>query len=353
MGIFSSNKNFVGVDIGTSGVKIVELLKSGNSVMLSNYGFSEKKIEKIDIGAKLDVDNIARSISEVLKKSKIQSRNVVGALPTFAVFSSVLSLKSAPEKSLDSAVRWEAKKIIPLPLDEMVLDWRKIEDPGVVGNEEKQGDDMIKVLITGAPKNLVTNYINIFKKAQLNLLSLETETFSLVRALVGNDKSPFLIVEVGANTTDISMIINSIPMHSRSIDIGGLLISRAVAGSLKVDIGRAEQFKCDLGLSSLDLAEETVPKTIKETLSPIVNEIKYALNLFKNSNDVEVEKIILSGGSSMLINFSTLLSKELDKKVVVGDPWARVIYPNDLRETLDQIGPKMAVAVGLAMRDVA
>lgn len=350
MGLISSNKNYVGVDIGTSGVKIVELVKDGNSVVLSNYGFSEKKIENIKPLEKLDIEYTAKAITEVMHKSKIQSRNVVTALPTFSVFSSVLSLKDIPDKSLDPAIRWEAKKIIPLPLDEMVLDWQKIETP----QDAESNSDLIQVLITGAPRSLVNNYISIFKKTQLNLLSLETETFSLVRSLIGNDKSPFLIVEVGANTTDISMVKNSIPIHSRSIDIGGLVLTKAVAKSLKVNLGRAEQFKCDLGLDSMDQAQAEVPEIVKEALAPIVNEIKYVLNLFKaDKQEDTVEKIILSGGSSMLANLNSHLSSELDKKVIIGNPWSRIIYPHELEETLDKIGPKMAVAIGLAMREVA
>ncbi len=347
MALFSSNKNFVGIDIGTSGIKVVELIKDGNSVVLSNYGFSEKKIEDVVAQQKINHSYVAKAINEVLKKSKIQTRNVVTALPTFSVFSSVLSLKEIPDKSLDPAIRWEAKKIIPLPLDEMVLDWKKIE----TSENEKKKNGVIKVLITGAPRTLVNSYINIYKKAKLNLLSLETETFSLVRSLIGNDKSPFMIVEIGASTTDISLINNSIPVLSRSIDIGGKVFTEAVAKKLKVNVGRAEQFKCDLGLSAIELTEEAVPKIIKESVSPIVNEIKYALNLFKNSNNLEVEKIILSGGSSMLANLSNFLSKELDKKVIIGNPWSRVIFPHELTQTLDEIGPKMAVAIGLAMRE--
>ncbi|MCX6800488.1 MAG: pilus assembly protein PilM, partial [Candidatus Falkowbacteria bacterium] len=110
MGLFSTNKNFVGIDIGTSGIKVAELFKDGNSVILSNYGFSERKVDKIELGAKLDIAYAAKAITEVLKKSKIQTKNIVAALPTYAVFSSVLSLKEVPEKSLDPAIRWEAKK---------------------------------------------------------------------------------------------------------------------------------------------------------------------------------------------------------------------------------------------------
>jgi len=345
MGLFSSKKTYIGVDIGTSGIKIVELRQGGNNVILENYGFSERRKTENTGERRLDQDYAVGVIKEICKKAGITSKNAVAALPTFSVFSSIINLSNVPEKALDSAVKWEAKKIIPLPLDEMVIDWKKIENNG-----EKTKDT--KVLLTAAPKSLVNEYIEIFKRAQINLLSLETETFSLVRSLLGNDKSTIMIVELGASTTDISIVYKSIPVLSRSIDIGGSTITKAISNNLNIGIERSEQFKYDLGISSFESRDDVVPKAILETLVPVVNEINYALNLFKNKNNKEVEKIILSGGSAMLANFVNYLSRQLDKKVIIGNPWAQVIYPNELKSTLDEIGPRLAVATGLAMREI-
>jgi type IV pilus assembly protein PilM len=225
------------------------------------------------------------------------------------------------------------------------LDWKKIE------NVDKD-DKNIKIFLTGAPRALVKKYIEIFKEAKFNLLSLETETFSLVRSLVGNDKATVMIVEIGANTTDISIIDKSTPIFSRSIDVGGLTITKAISNNLNIGMERAEQFKYDLGVNSFDSPSSIIPKTVLETISPVINEIKYALNLFQSKNEISVEKIILSGGSSLLGNLSDYLSKILDKKVIVGDPWARVVCPLELSNLLREIGPGMSVAIGLAMREI-
>lgn len=348
MKLFSSkHESFLGIDIGTFGVKIVELKKEGAKAKLFSYGFSENKdIEGRD-NKKNDPKYIAGIINKVLKEAGMTSRNAVAALPAFSVFSSVISLSNATGKDLKAAVRWEAKKVIPLPLDEMILDWKEIKEDG-----EKKDEGNIKVFLTGAPRSLVKRYIDIFKFAKINLLSLETETFSLVRSLVGNDKSTVMIVEVGANTTDIAIVDKSIPILSRSIDVGGFTITKAISSSLNIGIERAEQFKYDLGISSAESATSAIPKTIIEAISPIVNEIKYTLNLFENKGKRPVEKIIFSGGSAMLMDFASYLSKILDKQVIVGDPWARVSCPTELKPTLDEIGPRMSVAVGLAMREI-
>jgi type IV pilus assembly protein PilM len=258
----------------------------------------------------------------------------------------VLNLTNVTKKDIAAAVHWEAKKVIPLPLEDMILDWKQIDESG-----DKAKKNM-RVLLTGAPRSLVKKYIEIFKSAQISLMSLETETFSLVRSLLGNDKSTIMIVEIGAGTTDVTIVDKSIPILNRSIDVGGMSITKALSKQTKIDFGKAEQFKYDLGINAMNSDEKEAPKVITDTISPIVNEIKYAINLFQNKNNKKTEKIILSGGSAMLPNLVNYLASLLDMKVIIGDPWARIDYPKELKPRLTEIGSRMSVAIGLAMREL-
>jgi type IV pilus assembly protein PilM len=346
MGLFSKSNSYLGIDIGAFGIKIVELKKEDGKPRLFSYGFSENKNIESMANQKNGADYMAKLINKICERAGITGRNAVAALPTFSVFSSILNLSNVSTKDLKSAVHWEAKKVIPLPLDEMILDWREIKEDG-----EKKGKNT-KIFLTGAPKTLVRKYIEIFKKAGINLLSLETETFSLIRALLGNDKSSVMIAEIGANTTDIAVVEKSIPILSRSIDIGGTTITKAISGNLNIGMERAEQFKYDLGVSLNQSESSAIPKTIMETIAPIVNEIKYTLNLYENKNGKRIEKIVFSGGSALLVDFAGYLSKAIDKQVVIGDPWARISYPIELKPTLDEIGPRMSIAIGLALRNM-
>ncbi len=355
MSIFSSNTSYLGIDIGTSSIKIVELKKEGSKVKLVTYGFSES-LQGVE---QADVKQISKIINQVFRQAGAVSKNAVAALPTFSVFSSIINLTGVDKKDIPSAVRWEAKKVIPLPLEEMILDWRNIKknekDSQLLREASKNNKEIkanVKVLLTGAPRSLVKKYIEIFQNVRINLLSLETETFSLIRSLLGNDQSTIMIVEMGANTTDISIVENGIPMLTRSIDVGGLTISKAISNNLNIGLERAEQFKYDLGISSIESQENVIPKTITETVAPVVNEIKYALNLFQSKNKKGVEKIVLSGGAALLINFANYLSKVLDINVIIGNPWSRISCPIDLKPLLDEVGPRMSIAVGLAMREI-
>jgi len=344
MNLFSfKSKSCLGVDIGTSGVKIVELIREKNKVKLVSYGFSEDVPEGEKFDWRKNPDRIARIISLVREKSGMSSSDAISSLPTFSVFSSLINLAKMDKKDLSSAVQWEAKKVVPLPLEEMKWDWVEV-DEGESGG--------IKVLLTAAPKFLVEKYIEIFKLAKLNLLSLEAENLSLIRAILGNDPSTVMLVDIGRNTTDISIAEKGIPILNRSIDSGGDTITKAISRNLNISAHRAEQFKYDLGISSLDSSGVGVPKAILDAVSPIVDEIRYTLNLFQDKNKRSVEKVVLSGGGALLANLADHLSKTLDKKTIIGDPWFRISYPLDLEPLLKELSPKLAVAVGLAMREM-
>lgn len=347
MDIFVPSQSYLGIDIGSSSVKIAELKRESGKIRLLTYGFSEN-LDDLD---KKDPREISAIINELCRQAGVASRKAVSSLPTFSVFSSIINLAGVSKKDLPSAINWEAKKVIPLPLEEMILDWKKIDNDNDNKNE-KDNKGNIKILLTGAPRSLVKRYIEIFKNAQINLLSLETETFALIRSLIGNDQSIIMIVEIGAKTASFTIIERGIPLLNRSIDIGGWTITKAIASNLNIALERAEQFKYDLGMSNIDSADNTIPKTITESVAPIVNEIKYALSLFQNKSGKRVEKIVLSGGTALLVNFTGYLEKILNINVVAGNPWGRISCPVDLKPLLDEIAPRMAIAIGLALRQM-
>lgn len=378
MGLFSSEQSYLGIDFDSTSIKVVELKSENGRPRLVTYGYSDLELDKVtNSDIKKSHPDTAKIIKQVCKKAKTSTTKVITALPAFSVFSSILNLPMMSKKDLASAVKWEAKKVIPLPIEEMILDWKVLEDEDSVKAENSNGTDdvlenqelkkkgflkisqkkedqkYIKILLTAAPKDLVKNYIDIFKEAGLSLLSLDTESFALIRSLVGNDKSGLMIVDIGSVVTNISVVTNSIPILNRSIDVGGLTITKAIANSLNVTLQRAEQFKYDIGMNPKRVGQGSVPKTIETTLTPIVDELKYSLNVYKNQSQKNIEKIILTGGSSLLLNLPEYLSQELGLRVFLGDPWARVIYPEELKPVLDEIGPRYSVAIGLAMRDIA
>ncbi len=350
--------NYVGIDLGTSSLKLVEFRNEGGRPRLLTYGFIEQPTDIVKSDSQASLEQIVVTLKSVIKKARVSSRRVVSALPSFAVFNSILSLPAMPKKDLYSAVRWEAKKIVPMSLDEMVLDWRVLhaeegseptEKPAP--NVQATGPKTMKVLITAAPKTLVKRYIDIFKLADLDIVSLETESFALVRSLLGRDQSAVMIVDIGAVATEISVILNGIPFLNRSIDVGGDTITKSIANGLTIDAERAEQIKRDFGLAATSGSSQ-IPRVIEFVMTNIVNEIRYILSLYQAQGEKPIEKIILSGGSAFLPQLPGYLEQAVQLKTMIGDPWSNVIYPVDLKPVLDEIGPRFSVAVGLAMREI-
>ena len=342
MALFSKTQSYIGFDIGAMSVKAVELKRLQGKPTLVNYGYSEETADFAQKNLGLDVDKTVQIIGELRRRAGMESVNAIAAMPSFAVFSSVLNLHEEVKKEdLESAVMWEAKKVIPLALEEMILDWKVMEKA-----DDKKN---VKVLLTGAPRSLVKKYIAIFKAAKLRLVSLETEMFSLVRSLVGSDPSLVAVIDLGAVNTDIAIVENGLPMFVRTLDTGGIMVTKAIQDSLKVGFLRAEQFKFDLSAGAA--SDKALPKVIIDTVSAITNEVRYSLSVYQQENNKKIEKIILSGGGAHLSNIAGYLSATMDMNVVIGDPWARVVYPLDIKSVLDEMGSRMAIAVGLALRE--
>lgn len=344
MGIFSSEPaSYLGVDIGASGVKVVELKKEGDRARLTGYAFSENAAAGDGVRWKEDNAKTSLLVREAINKANLSSGKVIVGLPSYAVFISFINLVNVDKKNIEQAVTWEVKKIIPVPIDEVNLEWRLVESR-IENNKEH-----LKVFITAVPKSLVQKYREIFSLAKLDLVSLEPEIFSLTRAFIGRDKGNYAIIDIGASTTNLSIIERGIPVLNRSLDLGGEHLTKTIANNCQVSFDEAEQLKYDLGINAHSYRNANINVIMTEAISPIVNEIKYLLSLFEKRGSGRVEKIILSGGSAMLVNLASYLETVLNITTIVADPWSRISYPMELEPLLKEIGPKLSTAAGLAL----
>lgn len=380
MGIFGKKKiSYLGVDLGVGGVKVVELRNEKGRARLVTYGFTERLPDAQPLNLVDDPVGTANLLRAICRKARVTTPRAVASLPIAAVFSSVINVPKAGDKDIREAIQWQARKLIPVPLEEMVLDFKPItpiEPPSAKGlaskqkpgspagaqpeqkAEERKEQQTVQVLITGAAKNMVNKVTAVFKAAGLVLDSLDAETFALIRSLVGKDRAPTMIVDIGAVRTNIVISENGVPYVTRSLDMGGASFTKAMSRTLNMDLAAAEKTKCDIkGISSL-YPGEGLPRIFEASVGPLVTELQYSMNLYSSQGAVEgqaekrIEKIVLTGGGSALPQLAEFLASELNLKTYVGDPWARVIYPDGLRPILDEIGYRFAVGVGLAMRDI-
>jgi len=365
--------SYLGVDMGSSSVKIVELGDDKGTPWLKNYGFAEKPKNKA--GSEKDTDQeMADMIKAIIKKANFSTKNVVAALHNFDVFTSIISLPNVKQEEMEGIVKTEARKFVPIPLQDVILDWKVLANPADSAgaddkkkkkskkNKEKQesseNNQDVDVLLTAAPRKLVAKYLNIFEKCDLNLLSLETESFAFIRALLDtNDMFSAMILDIGAVATDIIIVEAQTPVVIRTVDIGGASVTNAVAHNLDVDLKRAEQFKRDVGLTDKDKQEvdsnqqSSLREIIESAFSPIINEINYSIDLYK-SRGSSIDKIILSGGSAYLAGLDQFLKKTFNLPVYIGDPWHKIEYPVVLEENIKAMGPMFSVCIGLSLKEI-
>lgn len=381
MSFFKSKpKSFLGVDLGAGGIKVVEIEKFRGRSHLLTYGYTERSPE---ITGKSIVDDKKTGglLAKICQKAKVKSNKAIAGLPVSSVFSSIITVTSVSEKELKSAVESQARKLLSYPVEESVLDWKILdEEKDLATTKQPAGSSRQKwgktrqarlqrVLLTAAPRELINKYVEIFKTAKLELLYLETEAFAIIRSLVGKDKSVVTIVDIGAVKTNILIIDAGTPIVTRSINIGGAMITKILSEKMKIGVSEAEEMKRDTRYAERVVAagdkSAGLPKPIELLLTPVINEIRYCFNLYLKQNANEdgvspavdgtsrkVEKIILSGGTALFPQLANYFSQVLNIKVLVGNPWARVLFPDELKPDLDELGSRFAVAIGLATREM-
>lgn len=363
MSFFSFGKSggTLGIDIGTATIKAVELSREGGRFKLLNYGLfqlenQEEAIQTDQKITKLADQDIIWGIKEILMQANIKSKKVVASIPFFSTFSTVLSLPYLSEKDLARAIPFEAKKYIPIPLDDVVVDWSIINlntpGAGVVTKTVESGKAVpnVEVFIAAVPKKETQRYQNIMSQAGLSLAALELENIALIRSLIGNDLSPMAIVNIGGRSTSILIVDKGYERISHNYEIGGFEITKSIARSMGVSLSRAEEFKKSVGLKGDNV--KVISEAMLTLIDMIAFETRKTISTYEVSKNAKVQKIILVGGLANMPNFLNYFKGKMNMDVSIGDPLARLIYPKELAGLTAELGPVFAISIGLAMREV-
>jgi type IV pilus assembly protein PilM len=372
-----SGKSKIGIDIGTSAIKIVELAKKTGRFELVNYGLFELKSFNDAAGKqglghsilKFPDEEIVWGIKELMKKAGIGSKDVVASIPSFSTFSTVIEMPYLQEQDLAKAIPIEAKKYIPLPLSEVVIDWSIIgvktqagapavpavpatsATPGAAKVESTAPRTTIEVFLAAVPKAETLRYQNIMRQAGLNLKALELENSSLIRALLGNDLSPTAIVNIGGRSTSILIVSKGYERISHNYEVGGFEITKTIARSLNVSLEKAEELKRQFGLK--DVNENVVDEAMSSLVDMMAFETKKTITNFEDSAGGEkISKVVLTGGLTNMPNFAEYFKQKIGRDVFVGNVFSRVIYNQALGPIIPELGNVFATATGLAMRDI-
>ncbi len=331
---FGKEKSILGIDIGTQAIKMVQLKSEG--LQLETYGIVDL-IEPITNQTKPEVVNATVDLLRNLAvKARVTTKRCALSLPNSAVFTSVIDMPKMSDKELENSMKFEAKKYVPLPFEEVSMSWSLIS--------EDISNNTMKVLLIAVPKQIRDTYIHIFQQAGLDLEIIEIEALALIRALVEDKSKNDVIIDIGAKVTGINFIKEGLLQLTRNLNIGGDSITERIAQTLNLQPARAEQFKRDFGLNSTDF----LPEAVKPVLNNIVAEVKQVMDLYK-SHQVEVHRLVLVGGGCQMPGLKEYFSN-LAPQVIYGDPISKLSYPVEVEGVLKRFSMQLPVAVGLAMR---
>ncbi|MCR4278604.1 MAG: pilus assembly protein PilM [bacterium] len=359
MALFSKdkkNEHYLGVDLGASGIKLVELVNDKTHARLMTYGYVNLPKESRSLLE--DPDRASDLLKKITEKARCTTKRSIAALPISSVFTSLISIQKAKEKEMKEAIAIQARKLLPMPLEDVVLDTTMIDaESGEVASETTGQKGWMRVLITAAPKTLVSSYQTIFQKAGLELLALETEVFAHVRSLIGKDRSTIMLVDSGIERTNITVVEKGIPFLTRSIATGGRGVTEAISRTMGVTLDQAETMKKDIRSLQSTLPGEDLSVILDVLVKPILEEITYTFQLWKDDakhmrTSGRIDKIILTGGGTLLPGLTDFITKRTNVNAYLGDPWARVITPEKMRPVLDEVGSRFSVSLGCAMREI-
>lgn len=359
-----SQKRKLGIDIGTASIKIAELSKEGGRLKLENYGLFELETNagQTEEGGRVQEarqtqlvdDDLAWGISETLKRSKIQSRDAVASIPSFNTFSTIISMPYLSEQDIAKTIPFEARKYIPVPLSEVVMDWTIIGvlpgKSGTISEQKENKTPMVEVFIAAVSKDETVKYQNVMAKAGVNLKALELENSAMIRALVGNDKSPIAIINIGGRSSSILIIDGGFERVSHNYEVGGFEITKSIARSLNVSLKRAEELKRSMGLKNVDA--DMITSAMSSLVDLIVFETKKTIHNYEDLKKTKIAKILLVGGLANMPMFLEYFGSKLGMPVSAGNPLARVIYSPQLEILKPELNSMFSIAIGLAMRDI-
>lgn len=347
--------SYLGVDIGTTSIKIVEVKPGSQRPEVVNYAFLESTghlLRSNDVlqtsSLKLFEKEVVDLLRTLLAQLGSRTTEAFASLPPFAAFMTILDFPEMSGKETEQTIVNQASQYIPLPITETRLDWIKVG-----GYEDEKGYKHQKVLLVSVPTEEVKKYERIFGAVGLTLRGLELESLAITRVLTADDPTPTIIADIGSRSTNIVFVEKGLLRFNAQSDYAGASLTQALVSSLNISPLRAEELKKERGVSGAGPNYE-LSTIMLPFLDVIINEIRKAQFNYENqfTNARKPERLIVSGGTANLVGLLKYFEKELGMPVVKASPFSRFGHPLSLEPLLGELNPIMSVALGLVEREL-
>jgi len=356
MGLFDSlfgakkSKSVLGIDIGSSSLKVVQLRSKGGVAVLETYGelaLGPYAGNEVGQATSLPADKIAETLKDLLHEANATTRECGVSIP----FSrSLLTLITLPRREdpgeQKTVIDLEARKYIPVPVSEVQLDSFIIPENDPAGNKNP---DKVQVLLVAVHNDELKLLETAVKGADLAASFYEIEIFSTIRSVVNEPVKPVMVIDIGAGATKVYVVEHGIVAFSHNITRGGQDVTQAISTGNNLSLAKAEELKKQHGFSAT-MNGGYGRESIELVFSSIFAEARRVLAQYETAHQKSVSEIILTGGGGVTKELAEYATKTFSIQVSVANPFNRVEAPEFMRPVLTDIGPEFAVAVGLALR---
>ena len=347
---FGKSKSIVGLDIGSSSVKAVECAVKSKGVEMVRVGVAKLPPEAIVQGAFLNSSAVVSAIQEAIDSAGIKSKQIATAVSGHAVIVKKISLPAMSREELDESIRWEAEQYIPFDINEVNLDFQIVE-----GSES---DGQMDVLLVAAKKDLIDDYVQVISDAGLTPAVIDVAAFAVENCFHANyDSSPdevVALVNIGSQVVNINIVSQGAPAFTRDISTGGNAYTEEIQKTLSVSWEEAERMK--IGGSRHEESQEVVPQEVEDAIrgvtDTVLGEISRSLDFFAaTAAESRIRRVLLAGGGSQVNGLDAAFQGKTNLPVERMNPTARIVPASSLdTRMLEDLGPGLAVATGLALR---
>lgn len=345
---FSKSKNLVGLDVGSSAVKLVELKeRKPGSFQLLKIGLEPLSPEAIVDGSIMDSSMVVDTIQRLNATQNVKNSNFATSLSGHSVIIKRISLPAMSPEELAESIQWEAEQYIPFDINDVNLDYVPL-DTAVPGEN-------VEVILVAVKKEKINDYTSVITQSGKACALVDVDAFALQNCYEANydieEGRTVALVNVGASVTNVNIMNGSVSQFWRDITVGGNQYTDAIQRELNLSFSEAESLK--RGESVGDYSVQQVIPILNSVSEDFAGELRKTLDFFTATSGAEgVDQIMLAGGGAGVMNLETVLRDKFGIAVEILNPFRRVAFnESDFNpEWIAEVGPGMAIAVGLAIR---
>lgn len=355
---FKKESSVLGIDIGSSAIKVVQIKKKRGKAVLETYGeLALGPYAALEVGraVALPAEKLVEALKDILREAKTTTVSCGTALPLSASLITFVTIPPVPEKQIADVVAIEARKYIPVPLNEVLLDFSVVprEETYVSDDESTKTEKKSQeVLVVAIHNDFINQYQSIMAGSGLQPTFYEIEIFSSIRAVLDQGVSTNMVIDMGARSTKLYIVERGMLRASHIINKGSQDITLALSKALSIPIAEAENMKRAYGLKGGPEYKE-LTEIITVNLDYMFYEANSTLLSYQKKFAKNVNKVILTGGGVLLRGFIDLAKISFQTNVAYADPFGKLETPAFLAEEFSQAGPEFAVAIGAALRKLA